>query len=80
MGLFNFNFDDSKGRISISEQGWIYLALTLPLTVLTLGLSYAWMRWTAKKQQSVPIYFTAAKALVQAGGSRKPRAGTESTA
>ena len=80
MGLFNYDFENSKGRISISEQGWIYLALTLPLTVLTLGLSYAWMRWTAKKQQGVPIYSAAANALVRAGDGRKPRTGTGGTA
>jgi hypothetical protein len=75
MGFFHYDFEGSKGRISISEQGWIYLALMLPLTAITLGLSYAWMRWTAKKQQNVPVYSAAAQALVQAGDGPKPEKG-----
>jgi len=76
MGFFKYDFETSKGRINISEQGWVYLALTLPLTMITLGLSYAWMQWTAKKQQNVPVYSAAAKALMQAGNNPKPEGGT----
>ena len=52
MGFFHYDFENSKGRISISEQTWVYLALALPLTVLTLGLSYAWIWWTDKEQKT----------------------------
>ena len=76
MGFFHYDFENSKGRISISEQTWVYLAFTLPLTVLTLGLSYAWMRWTAREQQNLPVYSAAAKALVQTDDSLKPGAET----
>jgi len=72
MGFFKYDFENSKGRISISEQGWVFFALAVPLTVLTLGLSYTWMWWTAKKQQNVPVYSAAAKALAQADDSSKP--------
>jgi len=62
MGFFKYDFEDSQGRISVSEQGWVFFALAVPLTVLTLGLSYAWMWWTAKKQQNVPVYSAAVQA------------------
>ena len=52
MGFFHYDFENSKGRISISEQAWVYLALALPLTVLTLGLSYAWIWWKDKGEQN----------------------------
>ena len=44
MGFFSFEFDHAKGRIQVSDQGWIWFAFTLPLTALTLGLSYFWIR------------------------------------
>ena len=44
MGFFSFDFDQAKGHIQISDQCWIWFAFTLPLTVLTLGMSYFWMR------------------------------------
>jgi hypothetical protein len=43
MGFFSFDFDRTKGHIEISDQGWVWFACTLPLTALTLGLSYLWV-------------------------------------
>jgi hypothetical protein len=37
---FNFDFDKSNGQLEISGQGWIYLACTIPLTFVVLGLSF----------------------------------------
>jgi hypothetical protein len=78
MGLFNYDFD-SDGEIRISKQGWVYLSVALPLTVLTLGLSYTWMYWTAKKQQKVPVYSAAVKTLARASDVLRLGAGTRGT-
>jgi hypothetical protein len=61
MGFFNYDFETSQGRIKISEQGWVYLAITFPLTVMTLSLSYAWMWWTSTEQRRGHVRSGAAK-------------------
>ena len=45
MGFFNIGSD----RIGVSRQGWIYLAFTLPLTVVVVVASFAWIWWTGTK-------------------------------
>jgi hypothetical protein len=46
MGFFNYDFEGANGRIRISQDGWIFLAVALPMTIITLALSWAWMRFT----------------------------------
>ncbi|KZV93977.1 hypothetical protein EXIGLDRAFT_767524 [Exidia glandulosa HHB12029] len=48
MGLFDFNVGEN-GRLQIARQGWIFLAITLPLTIITLGLAYGWQRRKEKE-------------------------------
>lgn len=45
MGFFNYDFEGANGRIQVSQDGWIFLAVAVPLTITTLGLSWAWMRF-----------------------------------
>ncbi len=45
MGFFNIDHD----QIGVSRQGWIFLAGTLPLTFVVLGVSFVWTWWTGKK-------------------------------
>lgn len=43
MGIFDFGVGDGEpGRIRIAREGWIFLAISLPLTILTLGLAFLW--------------------------------------
>jgi len=75
MGFFNFDFDASKGRLEVSGQGWIYLACTIPLTLIVLALSFAWMWWTGMKEKMAHDY-TAKEVLAYAADSLRagPRA------
>ncbi|EJD41568.1 hypothetical protein AURDEDRAFT_127070 [Auricularia subglabra TFB-10046 SS5] len=63
MGIFDFGVESGEdGRIRIAREGWIFLAISLPLTALTLGLAFLWKQtkerqWKnedekAKKQSS----------------------------
>lgn len=49
MGFFKFDFDETNGKLEIAAQGWIFLACSIPLTFLVLGISFAWMWWTGRK-------------------------------
>ena len=53
MGFFNIDHD----HIVISRQGWIYLACTLPLTLIVVGASFTWIWWTGKKEKKPSGYF-----------------------
>lgn len=41
MGIFDFDSGGS-GQLKVAKQGWIFLAISLPLTITTLALAYAW--------------------------------------
>jgi len=43
MGFFSFDFKHAKGQIQVSDQCWIWFVCAVPLTALTLGLSYLWV-------------------------------------
>jgi hypothetical protein len=50
MNLFKFN--DNTTAFDISNQFWIYLAATIPLTILTLGYwRYKTLQQRKQKQQ-----------------------------
>ena len=51
MGFFNYDFEGAKGRIRVSQDVWIFLAVATPLTITTLGLSWAWMRFALGTQR-----------------------------
>ena len=70
MGIFNFD----EGQMTISPQGWVYLACTLPLTVVVLGVSLAWIIWTGKKEEK-PADYSAAQVLAQAADTLRLGAG-----
>ncbi|EJD41574.1 hypothetical protein AURDEDRAFT_169471 [Auricularia subglabra TFB-10046 SS5] len=43
MGIFDFGVGDGdNGRIRIAREGWLFLVISLPLTALTLVLSFLW--------------------------------------
>lgn len=49
MGVFQFNPDSKKsGHLSVASEWWLYLAVTLPLTVVVLGLWNGWVWWKEK--------------------------------
>ena len=60
MGFFNFDQD----QLALSRQGWIYLVCTLPLTVVVLGASFAWIWWTGTKEEK-PADYSAGQALAE---------------
>jgi len=60
MGFFNIDQD----QIELSRQGWIYLAITIPLTLVVLGVSFAWIMWTGRKEEK-PLDYSAGQVLAQ---------------
>jgi TRAP-type C4-dicarboxylate transport system permease large subunit len=65
MGFFDWDFDKSYGRLVIARHGWVYLACTIPLTLIVLGLSFTWMWWTGKKEEK-PHDYSTKEAIVHA--------------
>jgi len=69
-------FKTDQNQVALSDQGRIYLAFTLPLTCVVLGVSFAWIIWTGKKVEKPTDYSTgrvlaqAADALMLGAGSR----------
>jgi len=47
MGFLNLD----QEQIELSHQGRIYIACTLPLTLVVLGASFTWIWWTGKKER-----------------------------
>ena len=70
MGFFSID----KDQIEVSHQGWIYLACTLPLTFVVVGVSLAWIIWTGKKEEK-PIDYSAGQVLAQAADTLRLGAG-----
>ena len=70
MGFFNFD----QGKIKFSPEGWIYIACTVPLTCFVLGGSFAWIKWTERKQAK-PYDYSAAQVLAQAADTLRLGAG-----
>ena len=70
MGFFSFD----QGTIIVSQQGWIYAACTLPLTFVVLGVSFAWIIWTGRKEEK-PIDYSAGRVLAQAADTLRLGAG-----
>ena len=69
-GFFNIGSD----QIGVSRQGWIFLAFTFPLTVVVLGMSYAWIRWTGVKVER-PSDYSAPQAIALAAHAMRLGAG-----
>jgi hypothetical protein len=76
MGFFHFDSDNSDGRVEVSAQGWIYLALAIPLTFAVLGLSFAWMRWTGSNEEK-PHDYPTKEALAHDANTMRPGAGLQ---
>ena len=55
MGIFDFYFPDGasimEAGLRISPKGWVYAAITVPLTFTTFLLACLWMRWTERKAE-----------------------------
>jgi len=50
MGFFQFHQDKNHVHVSVAPEWWLYLAVTLPLTVVILGAWNGWLWW---KERSV---------------------------
>ena len=61
MGFFKID----QSQVTLSDQGRIYLAFTLPLTCVVLGVSFAWISWTGKKVEK-PTDYPTGRVLAQA--------------
>ena len=70
MGFFNIDQD----QIKLSRQGWIYLATTIPLTLVVLGVSFAWIMWAGRKEEK-PFDYSADQVLAQTADTLKLGAG-----
>lgn len=41
--IFGMNFFNySTGHLELSEQWWLYVAITVPMTIVTIGVWWAW--------------------------------------
>jgi len=69
-----FSFDQSQ--VALSYKGQIYLAFTLPLTVVVLAGSLAWIAWTGKKVEK-PTDYSAGQVLAQAADMLRLGAGPQ---
>jgi Mg2+ and Co2+ transporter CorA len=50
MGFFDFSQNNSRdSRMHVTEQFWIYFAVTVPLTVVVLGICAAWLQWSGRQ-------------------------------
>jgi len=70
MGFLNLD----QEQIELSRQGKIYIACTLPLTLVILGASFTWIWWTGKKEEK-PLDYSAGRVLAQAADALKLGAG-----
>ena len=43
MGIFYWDFDNANGQLKVAEDSWVFAAIAVPLTILTLGIAYGWM-------------------------------------
>lgn len=43
MGIFYWDFNNASGRLKLAEDSWLFAAIAVPLTLLTLGFAYGWM-------------------------------------
>jgi len=43
MGIFYWDFDKANGRLKVAQDSWVFAAIAVPLTLLTLGFAYGWM-------------------------------------
>lgn len=39
---------DGKPTLNIAENWWLYVAISAPLTIVTIGVWYAWISWPWK--------------------------------
>lgn len=51
-----FNFDIHTKSIVLSDDVWIYAAIFVPLTGLTIFLWWVWMRISVKPEKYDPSY------------------------
>jgi len=55
MGIFEFYFPDGSASqivvagLKVSPMAWLYAAITVPLTAITLALAYAWTTYSKRK-------------------------------
>ena len=51
MGIFKFEFEEGKkGNILVSDGGWLFAAIALPLTAITLGFSWLYTFLVARER------------------------------
>jgi hypothetical protein len=43
---FNPNGEDGHSSFTVSRHFWVYWALSVPMTVVTLAVWFWWNRWT----------------------------------
>jgi hypothetical protein len=70
MGLLKFD----QGQVTLSDQGRVFLACTLPLTCVVLGVSFGWIVWTGKKVEK-PTDYSTGQVLAQAADTLRLGAG-----
>ena len=55
MEFFNFELgEDNSEEFVISKHFWIYWAITVPLSLFTLGLWFVWDRRASAKKEFKP--------------------------
>jgi Mg2+ and Co2+ transporter CorA len=50
MGFFDYSLNGrNEMELKVAPQVWMYVVVTVPLTLLVLGVCALWLRWNDKK-------------------------------
>ena len=51
MGFFDYSLNSRSNEMElrVAPQVWMYVVVTVPLTLLVLGVCAIWLRWNDKK-------------------------------
>jgi hypothetical protein len=52
--MFYWDFNNVNGRLLVAEDSWLFAAIAVLLTLLTLGLAYGWM-WSGDRNSDRAI-------------------------
>jgi hypothetical protein len=59
MSFFNFSIGaDGKEALRVSGKWWLFLAVTVPLTLLVFAVWISWQQWRVRRKEvTLPLEF-----------------------
>ena len=49
MGFFEFQKDGTASELRVAPQVWMYVAVTVPLTIVVLCACALWLKWNERR-------------------------------